>query len=123
MGKLVQFFNENLILFIILCAALVALIVIVIALVCILRNKKKNKETDKQILEAIETIVSCLGGKENIISAEAKGSRLSVVLKDYSLIEEDKIKEQGVSSIIKMTTKVTLLVGSLSQEIANYINK
>ena len=123
MGKLVQFFNENLILFIILCAALVALIVIVIALVCILKNKKKNKETDKQILEAIETIVACLGGKENIISAEAKGSRLSVVLKDYSLIEEDKIKEQGVSSIIKMTTKVTLLVGSLSQEIANYINK
>ena len=123
MEKLFQLINENLVLFIVLCVVLIAVIIVIGVLVCVLKVKKKINEIDKEISSTISIIVECLGGKENIVSAEAKGSRLSVVLNDYTLLNEEKIKEQGVSSIIKMSTKVTLLVGSLSEEIASYINR
>ncbi|MGN1295731.1 MAG: hypothetical protein ACI4U5_04920 [Bacilli bacterium] len=120
MGK---FISENLFLFVAICVLFVVICIGLIVLILILKRKKKNKEIDKEISTTIIEIVNCMGGKQNIISAEAKGSRLNVVLSNHDLLKEDKIKELGVSSIIKMTTKTTLLVGSISEEIVNYINK
>ena len=112
MEKLFQLINENLVLFIVLCVVLIAVIVGIVVLVSVLKVKKKNKEIYKEISSTISIIVECLGGKENIVSAEAKGSRLSVVLNDYALLNEEKIKEQGVSSIIKLGLPMLLALST-----------
>ena len=40
-------------------------------------------------------IIKAVGGKENIVSCEAKTSRLIVVLNDYSKMNEEKLKSLG----------------------------
>ncbi len=82
----------------------------------VIRSKKKT-EVKEQANLYVE-FLKLLGGQDNIVEVEAKGSRLNLVLKDYSLMDEKKLKELGVSSIIKMTKKVTLVIGNMAEELA-----
>ena len=103
-----------------LIAGLVIIIVLAVLITLILKKKKKllveKKELHSQLIDGF-------GGVENVISSEAKGSRLNLVLKDYTKLNEERIKELGVSSIIKMSTKVTLIIGTQAKEISDSINK
>lgn len=90
-------------------AAIVAIIVIVILFV----QKRGSKEKP---IEAIsydsESIFIALGSKENVVNHYKNGSRIVVELKDYSLVDENKLNSLGVDSIIKMSNKITLVVKS-----------
>ena len=44
------------------------------------------------------------------MSFDAKGSRLSVMLKEKSLLKEEDLKRNGVVSLIKMSNKIVLVV-------------
>lgn len=99
-----------------------AVIIILIVSVIIIRNKKKN-DFLKQRNDANNELITHLGGLENIIKATAMGSRLSLVLNDYNVINEEKMKELGVSTIIKMSNKITLVIGEDAKEIEKLINK
>ena len=99
-----------------------ALVIISVVLLIVLKNKKRN-DFLKQRNEANNELITCLGGLDNIVKAAAMGSRLSLVLNDYSVINEEKIKELGVSTIIKMSNKITLVIGEDAKEIAQLINK
>ncbi len=95
---------------------LVLLILSIITYVKVCKKEKASKEGNL-------AITNCFGEKDNIISCEAKGSRLILVLKDYSKVDELKLKELGITSIIKQTNKITLIAGSSSKELEELINK
>lgn len=100
---------------------LLVLILIILSFILI-RKSKEHKFIQNRKTANNEMILS-LGGNDNILSASAKGSRLSLVLNDYSIINEARLKELGVSSIIKMSNKITLVIGSEAQDILKLINK
>lgn len=87
----------------------VVIIAFLLVLFIFLYNRNKKKKNEGPQLDNDEFILS-LGGKENILSFSAKGSRLNIILKNYDIINEEKLQSLGVISVIKMTNKVTLVI-------------
>lgn len=85
------------------------------------KESKKNK--DKNINSTYDEIILNLGGKENIVEMTARGSRLSIVLKDNSLLNIDALKNIGVEGVIVMTSKVTLVIGEDALKLKEYFEK
>lgn len=85
------------------------------------KESKKNK--DKNINSTYDEIILNLGGKENIVEMTARGSRLSIVLKDNSLLNIDALKNIGVEGVIVMTSKVTLVIGKDALKLKEYFEK
>ena len=96
--------------------AVAGIIISVIALILVLRKRKKNpKVVDTDWFLA-------LGGKENIKEATAVGSRLNLNLANKDIIDRVKLKELGVSSVLVMSNKVTLVIEGQAEKIAQVIN-
>ena len=89
---------------------------IIFLLIFLNKRKKSPKINDSIWLEA-------LGGKDNVTSISAIGSRITLALQDKEAIDREKLKELGVSSVITMSNKVTLVVTSNALEIANKIQE
>ena len=85
------------------------------------KESKKNK--DKNINSTYDEIILNLGGKENIVEMTARGSRLSIVLKDNSLLNIEALKNIGVEGVIVMTSKVTLVIGEDALKLKEYFEK
>ena len=85
------------------------------------KESKKNK--DKNINSTYDEIILNLGGKENIVEMTARGLRLSIVLKDNSLLNIDALKNIGVEGVIVMTSKVTLVIGEDALKLKEYFEK
>ncbi len=100
---------------------LVAAIAIVIFLI-IFFGRKSNKKPAIKIAEKSEW-VEALGGSENITSSEAFGSRLALVLVDKSKMDKDKLKTLGVTSVIEMSNKVTLLLEDKAELVKKELDK
>ena len=100
---------------IILPIAGVIVVAAVILVVFLLKRNKQPKAADADWFEA-------LGGKENIKEAVAVGSRLSLYLNDKEVIKRDRLKELGVSSILVMSNKVTLVIEGKAEKVASIIN-
>ena len=81
----------------------------------ILQHQKYKDVDSDQWIEA-------LGGKDNIISIQAVGSRLSLVVKDKNLFDRQKLGDLGVSSILVMTTKLTLVIEGKATKVAETLN-
>ncbi len=70
------------------------------------------------------TILEGLGGKSNIKSVDNCITRLRLEIKDYTLIDEKKIKSAGVSGIIRPSkTSVQVVVGTQVQFVADEFKK
>ena len=67
-------------------------------------------------------MIEGFGGLDNIIEVSAKASRLSLTLKDYSLVNVQLLKEKGVTSSIKMSNKITFVIGEQAKDIENHIS-
>lgn len=107
-----------------LAVALVVIIILVIILI-IVKSKDKKMATKEDKLQTTNgnDWVDALGGKDNITEANAMGSRLTVVLKDQDLMNQDKLKELGVSNIMVMSNKVTLIIEDHAAYVSVKINK
>ena len=68
----------------------------------------KRKETKPLIDES--SFFAALGGKENIKSHKISGSRLTIELFDPDKLDLETIKNHGVDRVIKMQSKVVLLI-------------
>ena len=101
--------------------ALVVVIVIIVAFLLI-RNARKSKNGKEALVGLLNDIVEALGGKDNIKSMEAKMSRLNVSLISDNIINIEKLKEIGIERVIKMSNKITLLVGNTASELADKFN-
>ena len=108
-----------------LCIALVLIGVIVIAVILILIFNKKNYKNKKPEAEIAEKSawVTALGGEENIISSEAVGSRLVVILKDKQLLDKEALKQLGVTNFMEMSNKITLLLEDKAELVKKELDK
>lgn len=97
---------------------IIALMLLIIAFYFISKNSKKKSSS---ILA--NKIITLLGGKDNILSLSSKGSRLIVSLKNKDLLNENELKQIGVSSIINMSNKTILVIGEISKEIETLFNQ
>lgn len=86
--------------------AVLAVLALIVALLLLLKPKKKPAP------RAVEksAYLSAMGGEENIVSHLRKGSRIELVLKDYSLLDKERLKAAGVDSFILMSNKLTLVI-------------
>lgn len=89
-------------------------ITVLILFIYTYRKSKKNPtfyKAPKQVKEVKnEQALLALGGKDNIVEHSLNGSRIVLVLNDYSLVNESLLKEMGVDSIVKMSNKITLVI-------------
>ena len=86
--------------------AVLAVLALVVALRLLLKPKKKP--TPRPVEKS--AYLSAMGGEENIVSHLRKGSRIELVLKDYSLLDKERLKAAGVDSFILMSNKLTLVI-------------
>ena len=78
-------------------------------------NKKKSTNS------LYDQIIELLGGIENIEESTVRGSRISLVLKNISLVKDEELKTLGVNGVIIMSSKVTLVVGDEASKLNDYI--
>lgn len=114
---MLEWIQNNLVLTICIIAIIVCLIAIPIIL---LVKKVKNKKPETEVQD---DIIASFGGIENIKSASSRGSRLSLSLVDYSKVDDAKLKEIGVTSSIKMSDKITFVIGEQASLIEARINE
>lgn len=93
-------------------AAAVFLTVLGLFLYTYIKSKKEGpilKKSEPKVIKN-EAVLSALGGAENIIEHSLNGSRIILVLSNYDVVNADALKELGVSSVVKMENKITLVV-------------
>ena len=88
--------------------ALAVLAVLALVVALLLRLKPKKKPAPWPVEKS--AYLSAMGGEENIVSHLRKGSRIELVLKDYSLLDKERLKAAGVDSFILMSNKLTLVI-------------
>ena len=98
----------------IIASAIVVALVVIFLVVFFIKRKKSTKVNDSSWFIAF-------GGKDNIISISAIGSRINLTLKDKEIIDREKLKELGVKSVLVMSNKVTLVVEA-AEAITNSVN-
>jgi Phosphotransferase system IIB components len=79
-------------------------------------RKKKSSPAKTTISFDNEEVYLAFGGKDNIKSHSLNGSRLSIVLKDFSKLNREKIKDFGVERVLSMDDKY-ILVGKDLQKL------
>ena len=71
-----------------------------------------------------KTVLEGLGGKENVTSMDNCITRLRMEIKDYTKVDEKKIKSAGVAGIIRPSkTSVQVIVGTKVQFVADEMKK
>ena len=71
-----------------------------------------------------KTVLEGLGGKENITSLDNCITRLRLEIKDYTKVDEKKIKSAGIAGIIRPSkTSVQVIVGTKVQFVADEMKK
>lgn len=96
-----------------LCLGIVGIIILVLAITLIItlaRRKKKLKDGPKKRIINASAYISALGGADNIVSHELMRSRIVLVLKNYDIVDKEKLKEAGVDGFIMMSDKLTLVI-------------
>ncbi len=100
----------------IICVAIALVIAGVIALL-IIRGKKKKKSKKAPSKNEPSEWFAALGGKENVLELNATGSRLSVKLINKDLMDRDLLTKLGVSNIVMMSDKITLVTNLDNEQI------
>ena len=71
-----------------------------------------------------KTVLEGLGGKGNVTSLDNCITRLRLEIKDYTLVDEKKIKSAGISGVIRPSkTSVQVIVGTKVQFVADEMKK
>lgn len=96
--------------------AALLLVIIVLLLYLFVFRKKKNKKVDNNAW------LIALGERENIKEIKGIGSRLSVVLIDQNKVDKEQLKGLGVSNILTMSNKITLVIEGEAERIAEQLN-
>ncbi len=87
-------------------------------------NEGAVLETGTNFTAMAKVILEGLGGKENIDTMEHCITRLRVNVKDYTLVDEAKIKKTKISGIIRPSkTNVQIIVGPHVQAVYDEVRK
>ena len=96
-----------------------ALLVIAAIVLIVVFSRRKGKKVSFKC----DDWLLALGEKDNIKEIKAIGSRLNLVLLDKEKINRERLKELGVTSILVMSNKVTLVIEGQAEKIASSIQK
>ncbi len=105
----------------VLCVAVVAVILLTILIVFIIRNKKNAKPKKLVSTASADEWVDALGGIDNIVEVSSMGSRLSIKIKNRDLLNRESLTKLGVTNIVLMSDKVTLVTNLDNQKIEENI--
>lgn len=96
--------------------AVIVIVLIIVALVIIKANKKGfHLEANK--------LIEYLGGKDNIISAEANVSRFKVTLKDITIVNKEAIQKLGARGIVEIDNQLKIIIGEEAERLRKYIEE
>lgn len=105
----------------ILIISILAFLLIVFLIIFFTRKNKGKHEVVEEPKKALtisdDDFFKYLGGKENIINYKLVGSRLTLELKDYSLVDKESLKKENFDGIIEMKNKLILVKEDLSEEL------
>ena len=99
----------------------IVLIILVTVVVILLSNRKKGVPAKVVSIAAPDEWLEALGGKDNVVDVSSTGSRLTAKLKNKDLVNRDKLTELGVSSIVMMSDKITMVTNLDNQKIIENI--
>lgn len=108
--------------------AIAAVLLIICGVFALFKHKKdakKVKEAENKLLKekSDDEFIKALGGKENIINYELKGvSRLSLTLKDNSLLDKDTLKKFYIVRFLEMSDRM-ILVGENLKPLVEILDK
>ena len=86
--------------------------------------EKKVVLSNSNYTQVASTILEGLGGKGNVKSLDNCITRLRLEIKDYTLIDEKKIKSAGVAGVMRPSkTAVQVIVGTKVQFVADEMKK
>ena len=103
--------NVTLVIWLAVVDAVLLLFVIIFVIRFLSKKPSKAKVSNDDWFNAV-------GGKDNIKEINAVGSRLSLSLNSQESIDREKLKALGVSSVLVMSNKVTLVIEGKAEKIA-----
>ncbi len=87
-------------------------------------NEMKIELANNDFTAMAKIILEGLGGKENVTSVDNCITRLRLEIKDYTMVDEKKIKSAGVSGVIRPSkTSVQVVIGPKVQFVADEFKK
>lgn len=95
----------------------VVALILVVALAILLPYFLRKGKGKKGKIASKGEYLSALGGEENVLSKELKGSRIVLRLADYSKVDKQKLLEVGVDGFIEMEDKLTLVLKGDSEKV------
>lgn len=111
-----DFFKQYGLMIAFIAAGIVFLVVVVFFIIAVIKRKKnlvgpprEQKESTKLPFNK-EVLLEAIGGLDNMVHKQLSGSRISLDLKDVSLVDEEKLNSIGVDRVIKMSNKITLVI-------------
>ena len=91
-------------------------VAVIIAILVILLVKRKKPSAPKRVINR-SAYLEALGGADNVLTHLRKGSRIELQLRDYDIIDKEKIKEAGVDGFIKMSDRLTLVIKGDAEQV------
>ena len=87
-------------------------------------EEKKAVLSNNDFTEVASIVLEGLGGKENITSLDNCITRLRLEIKDYTLVNEKKIKSAGIAGVMRPgKNSVQVIVGTKVQFVADEMKK
>lgn len=87
-------------------------------------TEKKAVLSNSDYTQVAAIVLEGLGGKENVKSLDNCITRLRMEIKDYTLVDEKKIKSAGVAGVMRPSkTAVQIIVGTKVQFVADEMKK
>ncbi len=91
-------------------------IVLIIVLLIVIKLTKRDFRIEANKL------INYLGGKDNIVSAEANMSRFKVILKDVNIVNKEAIEKLGAKGIVEIDNQLKIIFGPNAKELKRYID-
>ncbi len=89
-----------------------------------LEAEKKVVLSNSNFTEVAKIVLEGLGGKENVKSLDNCITRLRLEIKDYTKVDEKKIKSAGIAGVMRPSkTSVQVIVGTKVQFVADEMKK
>lgn len=107
----------------VLCVVVIFLILATIVIVFVVKNRKAPRNKKIESKATPDEWMIALGGKDNILEISSAGSRLSIKIKNRDLVNRDQLTSLGVSSIVLMSDKITLVTNLDNHKIEENIRK
>lgn len=82
-----------------------------------------SKTEEEKEAETQNAIAVLFGGKENVTSIEARGSRVTISVKDTSLIHSEDFEKAGIKGAVIMSDRIVFVVGNNAEEFAENLRK